>query len=144
MPKNRKRRCSLGVSSKNISNTYYSPLPLLWKHQKACLWLLSNRGTLPPTLLFLPCKCTLGSLDHSILESIPSLHASCLLFLPFRHIYALRLPFWVPLIRTILANQFEFYKKMFAGETGEGSLPVSLQTAKATVKSCSSPFYRKS
>lgn len=32
---------------------------------------------------------------------------------------------------------------MFADKTGDGSLPVSLQTALATVKSCS-PFSRKS
>lgn len=136
MPKNRKRRCSLDVISKNISSTYYPPLPLLWKHQKACLWLLSNRGTLPPTLLFFLVNAPLGLWIILFLNSPPSLHASCLLFLPFR------LAFWVPLIRTILANQFESYKKMYAGKTREGSLPVSLQTALATMKSCSS-FYRK-
>lgn len=111
MPKNRKRRCSLDVISKNISSTYYPPLPLLWKHQKACLWLLSNRGTLPPTLLFFLVNAPLGLWIILFLNPYPPLMLPASCFCPSNTSMHFRPAFWVPLIRTILANQFESYKK---------------------------------
>lgn len=123
MPKGRRRRCSLDVISKNISHTHYPPLQILWKHQKACLWLPSNRGTLPPTSLFFRVNAPLGPWIILFLNPSPPhmLPTSCFCLsntsLHFRLL--------VPLIRTSLASHLNPVK-MFAGQIAKWQSPVSL------------------
>lgn len=140
MPKGRRRRCSLDVISKNISHTHYPPLRLLWKHQKACLWLPGNRGTLPPTSLFFLVNAPLGPWIILFLNPSPPhmLPTSCFCLsntsLHFRLL--------VPLIQTSLASHLNPCKNVCRSDSKMTVSSILTQNP-TMVKSCFSHFYRK-